>query len=177
MSSEMQKVGDVTFRIVDSNMDMSFVWRDGALYLTLHNVMITDGDVWYEIPIKDLENIEADGESVSFVVESMTLTMKGRNADRLMAVRHLLLPLIEGAPPGKDLTESVIKLMLIGIKDEDVMSSVMKRDVSEVREAIESAEKEGLISGGDVTEKGKALLLPEERELLEEAEKTKEGGT
>ena len=166
MSSEMQKVGDVTFRIVDSNIDMGFVWRDGSLYLTLHNVMITDGDVWYEIPIKDLESIEAEEEALSFVVGSMRIKMKGRNAERLMALRHLLLPLISGEPAGNDLTESIIKLIMIGINDEEVLASLLKRDREDVRNALDIAEREGLISGGKVTEKGRERIPLEEREIL-----------
>ncbi len=171
MSSELQKVGNVSFRIVDKNLDMGFTWKDGVLYLTLQNVMLTDGDTWYEIPIKELRDIEAEkDESISFVVENMSLNIKGKSAERLLALRHLLLPLIDGSPTGSELTESVIKLLLLGIDDLDVQASLLKREPEEIRDVISKAEKEGLIKSGIVTEKGKAFLTPEERELLEKAE-------
>ncbi len=169
MSSKMQKVGNVTFRIVASNVDMGFVWKDGALYLTLNNLMLTDGDIWYEIPIKDLQNIENREGTLSFEVESMSLTIKGKNAERLLALRHLLLPLIEGEGGGEELAESIVKLMLLGIKDEKIMASVLKVDEDEIRDGLKKAEENGLIHGKDVTEKGKSLLSPEEIELLEDA--------
>lgn len=166
----MQKVGNVTFRIVDSNLDMGFLWKDGTLYLTLNNVMLTDGNIWYEIPIKNLERIDREGGAVSFEVESMTLTVKGKNAERLMALRYLLLPLIEGTSSDDDLTESIIKLMLLGIREESIMASLLKRDVEDVRASVSYAENNGLIRNGEVTEKGKKMLPPDERALLEEAD-------
>ena len=167
----MQKVGNVSFRIVDKNLDMGFTWKDGVLYLTLHNVMLTDGNTWYEIPIKELRDIETGSdESISFVVEDMSLNIKGKSAERLLALRHLLLPLIDGVPEGADLTEGVIKLILLGIDDPGVMASLLKRNTEDVIITLEDAERNGFIEAGRVTEKGKEFLSPEERELLEKAE-------
>ena len=170
MSSELQKVGDISFRIQDENMDMSFLWKDGELYLTLHTVMLTDGNIWYEIPIKDLKDIEVgDDSSVRFVVDSMSLGIKGRSAERLLALRHLLLPLIEGKT-GKDLEEGIVKLMLLDIDDLRIISSLLKRDTEEVRGAIRKAEMNGLIHNGKVTEKGMRFLPEEDMEILEKME-------
>jgi hypothetical protein len=167
MSSELQKVGDISFRIWDENMDMRFLWKDGELYLTLHTVMLTDGNAWYEIPIKDLRNIEVvDERTVRFVVDKMNLSIKGKRAERLLALRHLLLPLIEGETE-RDIEEGVLKLMLLDIDDPMIISSLLKKDAEEVRAAILKAEMKGFIHDGKVTEKGMRSLPEEDIKLLE----------
>ena len=148
---------------------MGLLWKDGSLYLSISGLMLTDGDRWYSIPFKDLKDIEADEGEILLKIDGAEIRIKGENAERLMALRHLILPLIDGVPKEDELTVDVIKMLLIGIKDRDVIGALLKKDPADIERIMENAEKNGYISGYDVTGKGKALLSPEDMEMLRKA--------
>ena len=96
---KVKKVDDVSFavKLLDGDVDVQLKWRDGQLYLALSGLLIGSGDVLYEIPIKDVENIEVVDENpikIRFSLKDVDVTLMGRSPEQLHAIRHLLLPLI-----------------------------------------------------------------------------------
>ncbi len=174
MKTKLQKVGEITFRISDAGAEngLNLVWKGGALYISLSDMMMTDGDVWYEVPFRSLEDIGNPDEGViTLVAENVSITLKGAQAERLMALRHLLLPLTERRPEDGELMRDFLKLLLVGIKDKDVISSLIKRDLKTVDELAAEAKSKGYVSDElDVTEKGKRKLPPDVMGLLKRVE-------
>ena len=96
---KVKKVDDVSFavKLLDGDVDVQLRWRDGQLYLALSGLLIGSGDALYEIPIKDVENIEVVDENpikIRFSLKDVDVTIRGRSPEQLHAIRHLLLPLI-----------------------------------------------------------------------------------
>ena len=96
---KVKKVDDVSFavKLLDGDVDVQLKWRDGQLYLALSGLLIGSGDALYEIPIKDVENIEVVDENpikIRFSLKDVDVTLMGRSPEQLHAIRHLLLPLI-----------------------------------------------------------------------------------
>ena len=174
MKTKLQKVEEITFRVSDADAEsgLNLVWKDGALYISLSDMMMTDGNVWYEVPFRSLEDIGNPDEGViTLIAENVSITLKGAQAERLMALRHLLLPLIERMPEDGELMRDFLKLLLVGIKDRNVISSLIKRDMNTVDELIDEAKSKGYISDGlDVTELGKRSLPRDVMGLLKRVE-------
>ena len=168
--AELQKVESVMFKINQSGeVGMGLLWKDGALYLSISEVMLTDGDRWYSIPFKDLKDIGTDEENIVLKIDGAEIRIKGENAERLMALRHLLLPLIDGIPAKDELMVDMIKILLIGIKEKEIIAALLKRSPEEVKKLMESAEKNGYVAEYEVTDKGKSLLSSEEVDMMRKA--------
>ncbi len=170
--TEFQKVDTIMFRISQEHDDvgMELMWRDGSIYLSISKVMITDGERWYAIPFEELRGIDAlDDDSINLRIEGVDIRVRGENAERLMALRHLLLPLIDNVPKDGELLRDIIKLLLLGIKDREIIASLLKRSAEEIAKIMESAEGDAYITDGEVSEKGKSLLSKEEKEMIEKA--------
>ncbi len=169
--TELQKVETVMFQISHGDgVGVSLMWKDGSLYLSVSKIMITDGERWYAVPFEDLKDVSAGDEGyISLKIDGAEIKIRGESAERLMAFRHLLLPLIEKRPEDEEILEELIKMILLGIKDKRVIASLLKRDVSAIEDAMKKAEKLGYIDGGRVTEKGKSILSDEEKEIMRKA--------
>ena len=169
--AEIRKVESVMFQISQSeDMGIELLWKDGSLYLSISGLIITDGDRWYSIPFKELKKIESvDEGEITLKIDGASIRIKGKNAERLMALKHLILPLIDGFPRNEELMVDMIKMLLIGIKEEKIMAAIMKRGLEEIKELMKRAEDEGYISGYEVTTKGRSLLSPEDIEVLRKA--------
>jgi hypothetical protein len=166
----LQKVESVMFQInQDGETGVGLIWKGGTLYLSISELMLTDGEKWYSIPFAELEDISKEEEGVELRIEGANIRIKGENAERLMALRHLLLPLVEKKPENEELMVDVIKLYLIGIKDKEVIASLLKRTVVEIDGVIKNLEKDGYMSENRVTEKGVSLLSEEDIETLKKA--------
>ena len=169
--TELQKVESVAFQInSDDDVGLGLVWKDGSLYLSISKIVLTDGERWYAIPFKDLHDIKAGDEGcISLKIEGAEIKVKGENADRLMALRHLLLPLIDRKVEDGRLMEELLKILLLGIKNREVIASLLKRDLSTVDDLMESAERLGYVLGDEVTPKGKSILPDKDREMMRKA--------
>ena len=96
-----QKYEDVEFVInqTTENFKANLIWKKGGLYLSLSGLFLTDGTVWYELPVKDLNNISIIREEplkLKFKIPSFDVVISGDHAERLLALRHFLLPYISG---------------------------------------------------------------------------------
>jgi hypothetical protein len=167
-----QKYEDVQFIISqdgDGEPNLNLVWKDGSLFLSLSGLFISDGDTWYELPVKDLVNVNVINEEplqLRFKIPALDVVVTGKRAERLLALRHFLLPYIKKEKDGSGL-KGLIKFWAVGIFDLDILARLMSADEAVVVRYIQEAKATGLISeDGRVTEKGLNLLSASERNVL-----------
>jgi hypothetical protein len=158
---ELHKVEDVDFRInqgpiADGNINL--ILKEGELYLSLENVVLTDGKKWYDLPISELENVQVisdDPIQLRFQLPSLEVIVSGKYAERLMALRHFLLPYIQ--PKREELMKENMKFLFkfwtLGIRDPQPLALLLPLTVDEVKKLITSAKEENLITpDGKLTE-------------------------
>lgn len=158
-----QKVDDVRFEIKKEHTDLEFdiLKKEGGLFLSLSNLFFKSDQKWYEIPLEKLERIEViqkDPPKLEFRIPSMKITVMGRYAEKLLALRHLLLPYIKKEGDEEDPLMSVLKLWGLGIHDISAISDLLGIDKSETENHIKSAKDNGFIEDDNITSKGKKLL-------------------
>lgn len=158
-----QKVDDVNFTIEEGDADLRFnmVEKDGSLYLSLSNLFFKSDDKWYEIPVERLQDIEIiskDPPELSFSLPSMKIEVKGDYAEKLLALRHLLLPYMDEGKKESEPLLDILKLKALGIQKPKAIADIVKFDVEEVEVFLKKAEEEGLLKDGKITAKGKEAL-------------------
>lgn len=145
----------------DDSIKLSLVWKKGGLYLSLSGLFLTDGSTWYELPVKDLENISVvsdDPLKLRLVIPSLDIMVSGKRAERLLALRHFLLPSIAGQGKTNKLN-SLLRFSALGIKDMEVLTKLLDVDENGVEELRKTAKDEGYMNEqGLLTDSGKALI-------------------
>ena len=99
---EMKKLETVSFAVnlLEDDMNVELRWKNGELYLAISGIIVGVGDTFYEIPIKDIKNIEVIEENplkLRLTLSDAVVTISGRSNERLRAMRHLLLPLVSAS--------------------------------------------------------------------------------
>jgi hypothetical protein len=173
---ELHKIEDVDFTInhdPNSEPDINLVWKEGQLYLSLKNIVLTDGKRWYDLPIEELENIRVISENptrLSFRLPSLEVIVTGKYAERLLALRHLLLPLLHKKRKKimKDCQKDLIRFWSIGVKTPAALATLLPLSSEEIRNIIAQTKEEKLITmDGNLTEKAYEMFSTKERELLQ----------
>lgn len=176
---ELHKIENVDFSInhqMTSENDVNLLWKEGELYLSMRNLVLTDKKRWYDIPLRDLENIQIISENptkLKFQLPSLEVIVTGKFAERLLALRHFLMPLIQ--PKREELMKeslnTLIKFWHLGVRSSIALATIMPLTAEEIRKLVVSAKENKLISqGGKLTEKGFERFTPQERELLRRLE-------
>ena len=178
---ELHKIEDVDFSI-SQNGDMeehiNLVWKEGALYISMKNIVLTDGKKWYDLPIAELENVQVISENptkLRFQLPSLEVIVSGKFAERLMALRHFLLPFLH--PKREQLMRDNLPILLkfwsLGVTTPIALSTLLPLTLDETKKLLSVAREEKLISDtGELTEKGLKLFSHLERELLQNLEVT-----
>ncbi|UCG71037.1 MAG: hypothetical protein JSV09_08585 [Thermoplasmata archaeon] len=172
---ELYKIEDVDFSInqdLDNDVNINLIWKEGELYLSLKNLVLTDKKRWYDIPLKELENVQIISENptkLKFELPNLEIIVTGRYAERLLALRHFLLPYIQ--PKREEIMKKsmdiLIKFWHLGVRNPGALASILPVTTDEIRKLITSAKEKDLIDNeGRLTEKGYERFIPEERELL-----------
>lgn len=99
----------------------------------------------------------------------MKITVSGGFAEKLLALRHLLLPYIKEENSVKEPILGVLKLWGLNIKDTKAISDLLDIDSSKVEDLLKEAKENELIKDNQLTKKGKKLL-DEDGDLLEKLE-------
>ncbi len=176
---ELHKIENVDFSINDgliSDEDINLVWKEGELYLSLRNLVLKDKNRWYDFPLKELENVQIISEhptKLKFQLPSLEVIVTGEYAERLLALRHFLMPLIH--PKREELMKenlnTLIKFWHLGVRNPVALATIMPLTVEEIRKLANHAKEEDLITpNGRLTEKGYERFSPEERGLLKKLE-------
>ena len=167
-----QKYEDVQFIISqdgDGEPNLNLIWKDGGLFLSLSGLFISDGDTWYELPVSDLVNVNVINEEplqLRFKIPALDVVVTGKRAERLLALRHFLLPYIKH-DRDRDGMKSLLKFWAVGIYDLDILVRLMGEEEGHIVTLIQKAKKDGLIADDDrVTEKGLSMLSADERNVL-----------
>ncbi len=158
-----QKVDDVKFEIENHHTDLKFdiLKKEGGLFLSLSNLFFRSDEKWYEIPLEKLEKIEIIQKNpprLEFRIPSMKITVMGSYAEKLLALRHLLLPYINEESEKEEPLLAVLKLWGLGINDIKAISDLIGYDESKIEELVEEANDKDLIKNNVITEKGKKAL-------------------
>ncbi len=165
-----RKYENVEFVINHSTdeMKLSLVWKKGGLYLSLSGLFLTDGNTWYELPVKELERITVISDTplkLRLKIPQLDIMITGKRAEKLLALRHFLLPYISGEGQDSDL-KSLLRFWGIGIKDTIVLSKLLKMEVSEVEEIINEARDKNLIDENDTISPDANKMFSEDEESL-----------
>jgi hypothetical protein len=159
-----QKYENVEFVINhtgDEGIKLSLVWRKGGLYLSLSGLFLTDGSTWYELPVKDLENISVVSDEplkLRLKIPSLDILVSGQRAERLLALRHFLLPSLsdEGS---SDKLKSLLRFRAIGIHETELLCKLLNVDEQKVEDLKGIAREKGLMDQHDnLTDSGNALI-------------------
>jgi hypothetical protein len=178
---ELHKIEDVDFSITqngDSEEHINLVWKEGALYISMKNIVLTDGKKWYDLPIQELENIQVISEKptkLRFLLPSLEVIVSGKYAERLLALRHFLLPFLH--PKREQLMidnlPSLLKFWSLGVTTPVALSTLLPLTLDETKKLLNIARDEQMISDtGALTQKGLRMFSHLERELLENLEVT-----
>ncbi len=176
---ELHKVEDVDFRInqgplTESNINL--ILKEGELYISMENVVLTDGKKWYDLPIKELENIQVIDENpikLKFQLPSVDVVVSGKDAERLMALRHFLLPYIQPKREAimKENMTYLLKFWTLGIRDAHSLTMLLPLTIDEVTKLIQSAKEDKYITKeGKLTELALDLFSQKEKEILQTLE-------
>ncbi len=159
-----QKVDNIKFAILQDvkDIDVNICLREGELYLSISDIYFREGDKWYEIPLKKLEYINVlnkDPPELEFKIPSLKVRVEGEYAEKLLALRYLLLPYIEKYND-EDIEpiQVVLRIWSMGIQDHKAIADLLKISQAEVEELLEKADKDGLRNEKGLTEKGKRLM-------------------
>ena len=151
-----------------SGINIGLVWREGNLYLAMSGIMISDGDVWYEIPIEKIRDIsitEDEPPRLHINIPALDIEVSGERAETLIALRHFLLPQLATRGEEEELI-TLIKLWGAGLHSPLLISSLMKTDERKIYHLIEKAENGGYITEEKITEKGESVLSDEDRGFI-----------
>ncbi len=146
-----RKYENVEFVINHSGEDslkLSLIWKRGGLYLSLSGLFLTDGSTWYELPVKDLENISVVSEDplkLRLKIPSLDIMISGQRAERLLALRHFLLPSISDEG-GADKMKSLLRFRSQGINDKEVLSKLLNVDSQQIEDLSNLAVEKGYIT-------------------------------
>jgi len=163
-----RKYENVEFVINHSGEDslkLSLVWKKGGLYLSLSGLFLTDGSTWYELPVKDLENISIVNDEplkLRLKIPSLDIIISGQRAERLLALRHFLMPSISDGS-GADKLNSLLRFRALGIREVEVLSKLLDVDAQKIDDLISVAKEKGYISQkNELTELGNSQIALEE---------------
>jgi len=161
-----RKYENVEFVINHSTDDvkLSLIWKKGGLYLSLSGLFLTDGATWYELPVKELEKISVVSDTplkLRIKIPSLDILISGERAEKLLALRHFLLPYMAGETDGNEL-KGLLRFWGMEIRDLDILSKLLKMEENEVEQLIKNAKLKGLIDGnGDLSPEGNDIFSDE----------------
>ena len=164
-----RKYENVEFVINHSTDDvkLSLIWKKGGLYLSLSGLFLTDGETWYELPVRELENISVVSDSplkLRIKIPSLDIMISGERAEKLLALRHFLLPYISGEKDDNDI-KALLRFWGIEIRDVNVLSKLLNIKPAKAVKLIDEAKAKGLIDGnGDLSSKGNNMFSKGEKE-------------
>ena len=165
-----RKYENVEFVINHSGEDslkLSLIWKKGGLYLSLSGLFLTDGSTWYELPVKDLENISVVSEDplkLRLKIPSLDIMISGQRAERLLALRHFLLPSISDEG-GADKMKTLLRFRSQGINDKEVLSKLLNVDTQQIEDLSNLAVEKGYINEDyELTELGNTQIALKEEE-------------
>jgi len=165
-----KKYENVEFVINHSGEDsikLSLVWKKGGLYLSLSGLFLTDGSTWYELPVKDLENISVVSDEplkLRLQIPSLDIMVSGHRAERLLALRHFLLPSISDEGSVNKLN-SLLRFRALGIKESEVLTKLLDVDPQKITDLTSVAKERGFLDDeGELTDLGNAQIKTKEGE-------------
>jgi hypothetical protein len=142
----------------------------------MKNIVLTDGKKWYDLPIEELDNIQVLSENptkLRFMLPSLEVIVSGKYAERLLALRHFLLPFLHPKREQlmRDNIPTLLKFWSLGVTTPIALSTLLPLTLEETKKLLSMAKDEDLITDtGEITQKGLKSFSVNERELLKNLE-------
>ncbi len=166
------KVDDVGYSFLDEkkesgDMKVDFVWKHGTLYLSLSGLLLDAGGKWYEITIEDLQTIRilcSKPTKLLFELGGIAVILVGKNAETLIALRHMLAPFMDRKRKKKlddrsDFIAEFLKLWGVGARDLKAIGCLCGTDLQNAKRVKQLAVKRGYIDErGEVSQMGECFI-------------------
>lgn len=170
---EAKKFADVEYKIYQKidHCKLDLLWKEGGLFLTLSEVLISHGEQYYVIPIKEIERVSIVSEKpVKLVLEfgNIELVFTGEAGHKLSAFRHLLLPYIKSASQPSDKMKLLLLYWAMGLQTIKSLSAAIGIEIEECDMLLAEAKDRKYISKkGKLTKLAMELFSPAEQEKLD----------
>ncbi|MGM0509696.1 MAG: hypothetical protein ACQESD_01020, partial [Thermoplasmatota archaeon] len=116
------------------------------------------------------EVLSKDPLELKFSIPSLNIKVRGEYAEKLLALRHLLLPYIQEKILEEDPFLSTLKIWGMGIHKKEAIGDLLSIDPETVNDHINKAKEEGYIEDGKLTEKARDVLNSKNGKNLEKLE-------
>jgi|GEM_PF-5989613 hypothetical protein len=170
---EAKKYADVEYKLSQKidHCKIELLWHEGGLYFSLSEIMISHGEQYFVIPIREIERLSVINEKpVKIVLDfgGMELIFTGEAGHKLLALRHLLLPYINRNKEEKDKMKMLLLYWAMGIRGLSALSTSMGMSLEECDMLIaEAKDKRYINTKGELSQEGAALFSEEEKEKLD----------
>ena len=95
-------------------------------------------------------------------IPSLDILISGQRAERLLALRHFLLPSISDGG-GVDKLNSLLRFKALGISEIEVLSKLLDVDAQKIEDLTKVAKEKGFIGQeGELTELGNSQIAVKE---------------
>jgi len=97
MFARLIDIVNFDFRMKDNSKEYNLASGGGKLYITDDGLLLSDGDSWYQIPlkeVKDIKNLDHTDPSLILDLSDIHVFIHGSKANILSALRHYLLPYV-----------------------------------------------------------------------------------
>ncbi|MEM4292947.1 MAG: hypothetical protein QXJ27_02105 [Thermoplasmata archaeon] len=168
-----KKFADIEYRISQriDHCKVELSWKEGGLFLSFSEILLSHEEQYYVIPIKEIERITVLSEKpVKLALElgNIELVFTGEAGHKLHALRYLLLPYIKGASQAGESMKTMLLYWALGLHTPMALSAATGRSPEECEMLVAEAKDKRYISKkGKITMEAMELFSPEEREKLD----------
>ena len=166
---KVHKIDDVKFSLEKGSGD-HVLSRTGELHLSVEGVIIREGESLFELPFGSLRSLVVSRTKplrLRFASEKFNLELEGTRAERLWALRALILPTINGGNVPKPGLKTMLVLRCTGVKDMGLIGRIMGLDERLMEELMVDARLQGYLNNEDVvTEEGMLLFSGQEKKFV-----------
>jgi len=167
---KVHKIDDVKFSVAEGDNQMHPLDRLGELHIAETGIVIREGESIYRISFPSLRSVEVVSNEplrLRLTSKGFQLEMEGCRAERLWALRSLILPIINGDEKPKPGTKTLLILLGAGVKGVPHLASIMGLDENEVQAMLDDFNSEGIITDSmDMTQQALSLFTPSEKDFL-----------
>ena len=157
---KVHKIDDVKFSL-EKGSGEHVLDRMGELHLSVDGVIIHEGESFFELPFGSLRSLVVSRTKplrLRFASEKFNLELEGTRAERLWALRALILPTINGGDVPKPGLKTMLVLRCTGVKDMDLIGRIMGLTEISMEELKTDARLRGYLTNEDVVT-GDGMLL------------------
>ena len=166
---KVHKIDDVKFSL-DGSEELQNLDRQGELHISVKGVIIREGESLFEVPFGSLKSVMVARKNplrLRLGSDLFILELEGTRAERIWALRALILPLINGGNTPKPGLKTLLVLLCTRVKDRKLLANIMGLDKSGLEELFIDARLRGyLTEENKVTEEAMELFSDNEQQMV-----------